>query len=234
MVKTTEGVIISSSAVSSSQYSGSVAQHLPQFDADLNSLPRITRRLFIEDIQKALGDLETESLPISLKPVLAELLALSEEYLNDGDEQVFMDHCLDAIEQCSKGWSYLSYWISTEQSLCYSIYWGLRAAIEKHQKQMTMYLGSKNDGLPRNDSDPPLTPDPKIASINDWLNQKRKTEVSSNQSFFSTKLLQSIGGKAKTAQNSLMQQYACDGLNSLDQFANVQNHINRIINNKKA
>jgi hypothetical protein len=235
MVKTTEGVIISSSEIGSSKHLPNyVAQHLPQVDADLNSLPRITRQLFAKDVQKAVGDIENASLPLSIFPVLQNLLAASQEYVQEGDEQFFMKYCLEAIEQCSHGWSYLSYWVSTEQSHCYSIYWGLKAALEKHQKQMTMYLGSKNDGLPKNDSDPPFSPDPKVASMKDWLANKRNKDVSEqDQSSISGALLKVLGGKAKCTQKSVIQQYACQGLKTLDHFAIVQQHITQITDNKE-
>lgn len=235
MVKTTEGVIISSSQVGSGTHlPNHIAQHLPQVNADLNSLPKITRQLFVDDIQKAVGDLQV-SLPLGLNAVLKELLLEANAYLNDGDEQHFMECCQTTIEQCSQGWSYLSYWASTEQSLCYSIYWGLRAAVEKHQKQMTMYLGSKNDGLPKNDSDPPFSPDPKVASLKDWLSKNRKREISqSDQSLLSYAFLRVLGDKARCTQEHLMQQYQSQEPDTLDQYALAQKQITQIIDNKEA
>ena len=234
MEDTTEGVILTCSETSSSQYPEQMAQHLPEVNADLNSLPKITRQLFVADIQKAIGDLNSQTLPMGIKPVLSALSQASKQYLNHGDEQLFMSQCLDVIENCSQGWSYFSYWISTEQSTCYSIYWGLRAAVEKHQKQMTMYLGSKNDGLPKNDSDPPFSPDPKVSSIQEWITKNGNKEVSSkNPSFLQETLSKVLGGRAKNAQECLMQQYTSKGLEAFDHFGLVQQNINQIIENKQ-
>ena len=235
MVKTTEGVVVTSSQTGNSKkLPNKIAQHLPHVNADLNSLPKITRQLFVDDVRKAIGD-DIHSLPIGLHSVLQELLDATEEYLAQGGEQAFMEQCQEAIEHCSQGWSYLSYWVSTEQSLCYSIYWSLRAAIERHQKQMTLYLGSKNDGKPQNDSDPPLSPDPKIASLQDWKSKKEKQKdvLPVSKSSFSQTIVKVFGTKAQCTQESFIKQYHTIETDTLDQFELVQQQ-KIVMENKEA
>lgn len=111
----------------------------------LQTLPQISRQLFVNDIQNAIGNLEDPYLPFSLKPILNQLLVACPLFVEEGNACQFFALCHQAIEICGKGWSNLSYWISSEQSRCYALFWRLKIALEKHQHHMTMFHDSKND-----------------------------------------------------------------------------------------
>jgi len=124
MGNTTEGIILAANPAIRSPWG-------PQ---EGDSIARATRLTFINNIQKAIGDLNDPNTPIGIKPTLQRLLLECNHYLAYGNETIFIKLCFDAIEVCGQGWSYLSCWISTPQHICYSIYWALKAALEKHQK----------------------------------------------------------------------------------------------------
>lgn len=231
MVKTTEGVIITSSQCGNgSQLPNKSVTHLPEVDADLNSLPRITRQLFVDDVQKAVSDVEENNLPPSVMPVLQALLDAAHSYVLEGNETSFMAHCDKAIDTCNQGWNYMSYWASTEQNTCYSVYWALRAAVEKHQKQMTMYLGSKNDGLPKNDADPPFSSEPKLAFIKKRFKERNMDVSAVNHSLIKSKLLSILSKKSFFAQETIIKQYTDRKRGSYDQCARIQYHKSSLLN----
>ncbi|MBS0286009.1 MAG: hypothetical protein JSR17_01850 [Proteobacteria bacterium] len=141
MEKSSEGVVFSSLNARLSE--------LQEALHHVHSLPKLARIQFINDIKQSVGDLRDPHLPESIKPILNFLINTTGAYLHTGDEKAFMSLCEQAIEECRKGWSYLCYWVSSEQNLCYNIYWGLKAALEKHRRQVTMYTASRNDAPPR-------------------------------------------------------------------------------------
>jgi hypothetical protein len=106
---------------------------------DVEALLKKSRQQFINDILKAIGDLKQSYVPLGIKPTLQRLIQECDHYLEYGHERSFIKLCNDAIEVSGQGWSYLSYWISTEQNLCYSIFWSLKAAMENHRKQLLIY-----------------------------------------------------------------------------------------------
>ncbi len=141
MEKSSEGVVISSL--------NSELGELQNALSHLHSLPKLARLNFIKDIETSIGSLDDPHLPISIKPVLSQLLEASKGYLESGNAKAFLPLCELAISICGQGWSYLSYWISSEQNLCYSIFWSLKDALERHRKHLSMYNASGNDGSPR-------------------------------------------------------------------------------------
>ncbi|MBS0290094.1 MAG: hypothetical protein JSS07_08695 [Proteobacteria bacterium] len=141
MEKSSEGVVINSLDSELGELSRSLKK--------LNSLPKQARLQFIKDIKQAIGLLDDPHLPASLKPILTCLINNCSDYLNSGIEAPFMLLCEEAIEQCGQGWSHLSYWICSEQALCYNLFWSLKDALDKHRKQLSMYHNCCNDGAPR-------------------------------------------------------------------------------------
>ena len=141
MEKSSEGVVIRSLDSELGKLQAALSH--------LHPLPKLTRLQFINDINQAIGELNDPHLPPSLKPVLQHLLHAANVYLETGHEQVFMPLCSQAIALCRQGWNHLTYWVCSEQNLCYNIYWSLKAAIEKHHKHLSMYSASRNDGAPR-------------------------------------------------------------------------------------
>lgn len=115
----------------------------------LHPLPKLSRQQFISDIKISIGSMDDPHLPMGLKPVLYQLLHACSDYFEHGDENKFIPLCQQAIDLCAKGWSHISYWVCSEQNLCYTIFWSLKVALEKHQKQLSMYTASQNDGAPK-------------------------------------------------------------------------------------
>jgi hypothetical protein len=140
MSKTSEGVVISSLQRELGQLQEAISHLYP--------LPKQARAQFISDIQKSVGSLDDPNLPLSLKPILYQLLEGCTAYFEQGNEAEFMSLCQKAIDICGLGWNHLSYWVCTEQNLCYTLFWSLKVSLEKHQKQISMYQGSQNDGTP--------------------------------------------------------------------------------------
>ncbi len=141
MDKTSEGVVISSLKRELGQ--------LQEALSHVHPLPKLAQIQFIADIKKSMGPLDDPHIPLSLQPVLDQLYKACDVYLVSGNEQIIIPICLKAIEQCGQGWSHLSYWASSEQTLCYSIFWSLKEALDKHQKHISMYSNCRNDGAPR-------------------------------------------------------------------------------------
>lgn len=135
MERPSEGVKLCSKQASFEEYL-SKAEHL--------SLPKSSRQQFIDDILKAIGDLKHSYMPLGIRPTLQRLIQECDHYLEYGHERSFLKLCNDAIEVSGQGWSYLSYWISSEQNLCYSIFWSLKTALEKHQKEMLQNNNPQN------------------------------------------------------------------------------------------
>ena len=126
MGNTTEGIILTANS----------GIHAPWGPQEGDSFARTSRLAFINNIHKAIGDLNHPNTPIGIKPALQRLLLECDHYLAYGNEAIFIKLCFDAVEVCGQGWNYLSCWISTPQHICYSIYWALKAALERHQKEM--------------------------------------------------------------------------------------------------
>lgn len=108
------------------------------------------RLAFVKNIQKAIGDLSDPRTPISIKPALQRLLSECHHYLAYGNEHTFAKLCLDAIDVCRQGWTFWSCWLSSSQNICYSIYWALKAALEKHQQEKITTLPRPNLYIPNN------------------------------------------------------------------------------------
>jgi hypothetical protein len=136
----------------------------------MKSLPYIVRAQFLKDIQTTIGDIETALFPLSLKPVLKQLLTQAQDFVEKGNEAEFIDAFAQVVALCAKGWSHLSYWICTEQSLCYSLFWGLKAALENYQQLAELFNEAKNDGPAQNDTSM-INSHLKITLIKDWLNE---------------------------------------------------------------
>lgn len=224
MANTTEGVILTSSQKGG--FSGlpeHIDQQLNTADAAVKSLPHIARRQFVEDVKKAVGNINDPQLPMGIRPILARLLAHTHLYLKNGDEKSFIQLCENAVETCGKGWSYLSYWISTEQSLCYSIFWGLKASMERHNKHMAMYLGSKNDGLPQNDPElPSHNKNKNITRLCEWR-EKYFTSPHSKQS--SSKFMKFLQQKAKVFQENLQKSFEANSISHIDHYLLAKQHV---------
>jgi hypothetical protein len=142
MGNTTEGIILTS-------HRGTHSPWGPQ-QGDFET--RSIRSIFVENLHKAIGDLNDPHTPIGIKPALQRLLLECDHYLLYGNETIIIKLSLDAIEVCNQGWSFLSCWISSSENICYSIYWALKAALEQHAKNKL-----KEDP---NGGDPSLTNDP--------------------------------------------------------------------------
>ncbi len=135
----------------------------------------IARQQFINDIKSAIGAPDETTLPLSIKPILQQLLEASDQFLqtiypqqmifrlggkpssnrsvyeihdccemsaaNNAEnssakgisEETFMACFYKAMEACDQGWHCLSCWSASEQNDCYSIFWGLKIALEKYQ-----------------------------------------------------------------------------------------------------
>lgn len=156
---TTEGVIVHLSR-----------QAIIAHDIYFESLPQIVRAQFVKNIKLATGDLETSLLPLSIKPVMAHLLSAAESFISDTDEQEFLNLFQQTLSACAQGWSHLSYWICTEQSVCYALFWSLKAAFEQYHQLSQMFLEAKNDGPARNDNQGVVS-NFKITLIKDWLSK---------------------------------------------------------------
>lgn len=135
MGNTTEGIILTSSP---GKCEGFLKNHSrgPWGPQEGDSHVKAARLAFINDIHKAIGCLNNPHTPIGIKPTLQRLMLECDHYLVYGHERIFIKLCLDAIEVCGRGFSYLSCWISTPQNICYSIYWALKVALERHQEAL--------------------------------------------------------------------------------------------------
>ncbi len=229
MNNTTEGIIFTCSQ--NGGFNGlpeHIAKQLNTANAAVQSLPQIARKQFIEDVKKAIGDISDPNLPMDIRPMLNNLLSQTHLYLESGYERSFIQLCDHAIKMCGKGWSYLSYWASTEQSLCYSIFWGLKAAVEKHNKHMALYLGSKNDGQPQNDAKLPHTKNKNITRMCEW---RRKYLSSQHSTHSPSKLLEFLQRKAQKFQENLQMSLEPNSLRNIDRYLLIRQRI--LINKPK-
>lgn len=131
MNKSTEGVVLIDGQIAT-------LSDVTQLDIPsvVNKREIEVRSRFVQNLKKAIGDLTNPLMPIGIKPTLQRLIQESDYYIEHGNESAFVRLCNDAIEVCRQGWSVLSYWISTAQNICYSIYWSLKDAIDIHKKEM--------------------------------------------------------------------------------------------------
>tara|TARA_R110002110_G_scaffold415858_2_gene658579 strand:+ start:14763 stop:15458 length:696 start_codon:yes stop_codon:yes gene_type:complete len=229
MPNTTEGIIFTCSQTGGfNKLPEHIEKQLNTADAAIKSLPQIARKQFIEDVKKAIGDIDDLNLPLDIRSVLSVLLSQAHLYLKLGHEKTFIQQCEHAIQVCGQGWSYLSYWVSTEQSLCYSIFWGLKAALEKHNKHMALYLGSQNDGKPQNDDTLPNTKNKNITRMCEW---RRKYLSSQSSTHSSSKLLEFLTRKAQKFQQNLHMSLEPNSTSNIDRYLLIRQRI--LINKPK-
>lgn len=137
-------------------------QPVNTIEAEIYELPKVVRSHFVRDVLKSIGDIQDGCVPVELIPLLNRLVHSAESYVSDGDDKRFVRWCTQAMETSKLGWGYFSFWVCSEQSRCYSLYWGLKLALDTHYEQLaTLRNGSKNDGCPKNDKEiPPTPPEP--------------------------------------------------------------------------
>ncbi|MCS5709120.1 hypothetical protein CC99x_009405 [Candidatus Berkiella cookevillensis] len=223
MSKSTEGVVIPSNQNRSFHILPEhIEQELSAAHIPLASLLKIARSQFVQDVKKAIGVIANQSLPLSVVPALEAVLLESDHYLEHGNESSFVHTCERAIHVCGQGWNYLSYWVSTEQSTCYSIFWGLKAAIEKHNKYMVMYQGSKNDGQPKNDPFLPKKENNNIAQLLEW---RKKLLAKASHQQAPSKLMDILKAKAKKFQENLHNNLSSNSAHGLDRYLYVRQKV---------
>lgn len=223
MSKSTEGVIFTSSKKGGlDKLPEHIENQLGNQADGLKSLQKIARLQFINDVKKAIGSVDDPNLPLSIKPALMMLLSECDHYLELGNESSFVQLCERTIHVCGQGWNYLSYWVSTEQSLCYSIYWGLKAAVENHQKYMAMSIGSKNDGLPQND---PSLPRKQNNNIAQFLRQKKQRMTSAVGRRAPSKFKEFMSRKTKVIELNLQNNFEANNVSSLDRYLLVRQRV---------
>lgn len=216
MGKTTEGVLLTSSQQTEiGKFSAEIDQSLTR-NAKMayESLLKISRQQFVDDVRKALGNIE-ETVPQDVKHVLDNLLGSTQLYLKLGQDIAFLALCQEALKKTGQGWGYLSYWVSSEQSRCYSIYWRLKGAVDKHQQRMKMFKHPRNDGVPPNDASMPILPsDPQVAAS--------LTSCSYNNTKPSH-LIQRLGSTAKKMQDSFLKKVHSNGFESFTDLFEIKN-----------
>lgn len=223
MSKSTEGVVIAGNQDRSFHIlPEQIEQELSRAHTPLDSLLKIARSQFVQDVKKAIGVIANQSLPFSVVPALEAVLSECDHYLEHGNESSFVHICEHAIHVCGQGWNYLSYWVSTEQSTCYSIFWGLKSAIEKHNKYMAMYQGSKNDGLPKNDPFLPKKEKNNIAQLLEW---RKKLLANTSDQQAPSKLMDILKAKAKKFQENLQNNLSSNSTNGLDRYLYVRQKV---------
>jgi hypothetical protein len=191
MGKSTEGVVLKDG------HFESLSDALNQFDlaSAVNEHEIKARSQFVQNLKKSIGELTDPQMPIGIKPTLQRLIQESDYYIKQGNEHAFLRLCNDAIEVCSQGWSYLSFWISSEQNICYSIYWSLKAAIEDHKKQM-LKVNNLQDHSSKNDAVSSLTDNPNATG-----NQtEQRSTARYSLPLFNTKLMQQVNLMLKYGQ----------------------------------
>lgn len=158
MGKSTEGVVLKDGQIKS------LSDALVQLDISsaVNEREIKARSQFVQNLKKAIGNLTNPQMPIGIKPTLTRLIQESDYYIEHGNENAFVRLCHDAIEVCRQGWSILSYWISTEQNICYSIYWSLKDAIDQHKKEMLKVRTEQNHSSKNDPVTSPVVNDPNI------------------------------------------------------------------------
>lgn len=217
MGKTTEGMILTSSQQAEDRkFQAEIDQsYLRTSEMTHESLLKISRQQFVEDVKKALGDI-SETLPVDVKQVLENLLNSTQLYMTLGQDIAFLALCQEALKRTGQGWGYLSYWVSSEQSRCYSIYWRLKAAVEKHQRRMKMFKHPKNDGVPPNDASMPiLPPEPQVAA--------RPTMCSYNHNHKTSHFIERLGSTAKKMQNNFFRRIHSNGFEVFRELFEIKN-----------
>ena len=215
MGKTTEGIMLTSSIKAEvGKYAVEVDPPFFFTNSEVQeTLLKISRQQFVDDVKQALGDIE-ETLPPDVKRVLEKVIDSTQLYLQLGQDIAFLALCFEALKKTGQGWGYLSYWVSSEQSRCYSIYWRLKNAVEKHQKRMKMFKHPKNDGVPPNDASMPiLPPDPKVASLHEQCIQKTLTQ---------NHFIRLLGSTAKRVHERLLRKYHSKGLENFKELFEIK------------
>lgn len=160
MGKSTEGVVLKDGLIEET-----LSNALAQLDISsaVNGHEIEARKHFVQNLKKAIGDLTNRQMPIGIKPTLQRLIQESDYYIEHGNENAFIRLCQDAVEVTRQGWwSFLSYWISTPQNMCYAIHWSLKDAMDIHKKEMLKVKtqqnhASKNDPVSTCSIDPNAT-----------------------------------------------------------------------------
>ena len=142
-------------------------QPVNSIEAEIYELPRAIRNHFVQDVLKSVGDLQDGCVPNELIGILNRIVHNAKNYVKDGNNKQFVDWCSQAMEISKSSWGYFSFWVNSEQSRCYSLYWGLKLALETHHEQLaTLQHNSKNDGCPKNDKEiPPTPPEPTACQL---------------------------------------------------------------------
>lgn len=140
MGKSTEGVVLKDGQIES------LTSDLLQLDISsaVNSREIEARTNFVQNLKRVIGELNNPQMPFGIKPTLLRLIKESDYYIKQGNESAFLCLCKDAIEVTRQGWSILSSWMSTPQNICYNIHWGIKHAMEKHNKEMLKVTAIQN------------------------------------------------------------------------------------------
>lgn len=148
MGKSTEGVVLKDGQIES------LSDALAQLDISsaVNGREIEARKLFVQNLIKAIGDLTNKLMPIGIKPTLQRLILAADFYIEHGNENEFVRLCDDAVEVTRQGWSILSHWMSSSDNMSYTIHWGLKQAMERHKKEILKVTtqqnhASKNDAV---------------------------------------------------------------------------------------
>lgn len=158
MGKSTEGVVLKDGQIDT------LSSNTLQLDISsaANGHEIEVRSNFVQNLKRVIGDITNQQMPIGIKPTLLRLIQESDYYIKQGNENAFVRLCNDAIEVTRQGWSILSSWMSTPQNICYNIHWGIKDAIQKHNKEMLKVTAiqnhsSKNDPVSTSTTNPNAT-----------------------------------------------------------------------------
>lgn len=145
-------------------------QPVNSIEAEIYELPRVVRSHFVQEVLKTIGDIHDGCVPMELIPILSRMIYSAKSYVSNGDDKRFVRWCKQAVETSKVGWGYFSFWVCSEQSRCYSLYWGLKLALDTHYEQLAVLQhGSKNDGCPKNDKEiPPTPPEPAACHLKSY------------------------------------------------------------------
>ncbi|MGE3320165.1 MAG: hypothetical protein AB7I18_12805 [Candidatus Berkiella sp.] len=140
MGKSTEGAVLKDGQIES------LSSALLQLDISsaANGREIEARTHFVQNLKRVIGDIANPQMPFGIKPTLLRLIQESDYYIKQGNESAFVRLCNDAIEVTRQGWSILSSWMSTPQNICYNIHWGVKDAMEKHNKEMLKVTAMQN------------------------------------------------------------------------------------------
>lgn len=191
---------------------------------DLKVLPSFSRKQLVQDINHILSQIELSLLPVEIRPSIQALMNASQNCHDLGHERVLLDACKECLVQTRQGWGYLSYWTTTEQNTCYSVYWSLKGALDKHLQRMRLHSNPKNDGAPQNDAHatPPHPPKAEIHHLpGSHLTPSSSRESSILKSFIRRHLINKIKQKAKEFSSSHLCMIHQE--DELVAFASVQN-----------